>query len=120
MTPFPNIELNLFERLVQQTAAFLTVFHDYSFIFVSLYGLQVLIVWLLFNYHRHILNDHDFFMTNIDIAGRFTVKTYDMFMWLCTAFAPCGFCLICYSLLTRFSTRKFVKTFGTKRLKTNL
>lgn len=114
-----DVELTAFEQFIQWFSILTTFWDTYSTFLFALYGLEVLVVWVIFSYHIHVLQDHNFFMKNLVVTSRFTVKTYDLFRWLSTVFAPFGFFIIVYSAFTNFSSVKFLKLFGTKRLKTD-
>lgn len=119
-TDLAEVEFNALEVAVGHTIKVVTFLQEYSYLTVGLFALQVLMVWFVFNYHKQHLDDHAFFIEHIDVAGRFTVKTYDMYCWLCMTVAPFGFLVILFTCLTRFNTRIFISVFGTKRLKTKL
>lgn len=107
-------EYTLFEQFVALTDSIWWFAEQHPMIGVSISAFSVLANWALFRYHLAALAEHDFLMQNLEVAGRFSRPTYDMWMWAAVAGGPFGLVVIAFTLVTQAKTVPFLACFGIK------
>lgn len=118
-----SIELTLFERFVEATEALWLFLEQHHQAVLLIYLMIAVSNWITFRYHYAAMFEPRFVMTNLEIAGRFSKPSYDMWKWLSVSFVPFGSAVVVFTIVTCAKSQPFLAAFGIKgsgRIKKNI
>lgn len=107
-------EFTLFEQFVQLTDSVWWFIDRHPGIGVAFSIATIVSNWFIFRYHYALMNEPQFLLANIHIAGRFSKPTYDMWKWASMSVLPLGMAIVLFSLVTSLRTPPFLAVFGIK------
>jgi hypothetical protein len=107
-----SVDYTLFERFVALTDNIWWFAEHHPYLGATVTALSALANWWIFRYHLAAMDEPGFLINNIDVAGRFSRPTYDMWMAVALVGAPIGLTVVAFSMATQMRTIPFLACFG--------
>lgn len=107
-----SVEYTLFEQFVAFTDVIWWYSEAHPYVGAAISSGSILGNWAVFRYHYSRMNDPYFLMTNIHVAGRFSLPTFEMWKAVGMGVVPFGLLVLLFTAFSQARTLPFIALFG--------